>query len=400
MIRESTKVRTVPMVMIAATFGLLLAGLVLQLGVYGHGGHAAISDLPRVFLHRGIGPNSLPYVDRPVEYPVLAGVLLYLAALIWSSPLGVLLVTALAASTVCVAITVALERRFGARAWRWALGAPVLLYAFQNWDVFAIGALLAGLLAYERQRDTEAGIAFGLGAAIKLFPAVVVPPLVALRWARGDRSGARRLALSTAATLAIVNLPVLLANPSGWWWPFAFQSRRNATWGTAWFYILRNLHVPVAGTAGARVANLVALAALVAALGWLVVVTISRRLGPFHAAAAAIALFVLCNKVYSPTYDLWLVIFFVMLPLSRRLWLTFCAVDLAVFATVYGYFHGIDSVAFVRAVLPVLVVIRTGALLAIVIAATRRPANDVPAVRPAPRSRARVVGVAPTLERG
>ena len=76
---------------------------------------------------------------------------------------------------------------------------------------------------------------------------------------------------------------------------------------------------------------------------------------PFVAAAAAVTIFILCNKVYSPTYDVWLVVFFVLLPVSRRLWVTFCAVDLAVCLTVYGYFHGVDSRAFVHAVLPWLV---------------------------------------------
>jgi hypothetical protein len=57
---------------------------------------------------------------------------------------------------------------------------------------------------------------------------------------------------------------------------------------------------------------------------------------PVHGAAgaAAVAIFVPCNKVYSPTYDVWLAVCFVLLPLSRRLWVTFCVVDLAVFVTV------------------------------------------------------------------
>ena len=93
---------------------------------------------------------------------------------------------------------------------------------------------------------------------------------------------------------------------------------------------------------------------------------VQQRIEPFAAAAAAVALFVLCNKVYSPTYDVWLVVFFVMVPLSRRLWITFCAVDLAVFVTVYGYFGGIDSGSFVRAVLPVLVAVRVVVLLALI----------------------------------
>jgi hypothetical protein len=362
--------------MVLATIGLLAGGLVLQLLVFGDGGRSALSDVPHVFLHRGVGPGAFPYVDRVVEYPVGSGLLLYLASVIWPSGLGVLLVTGAGSAALCVAITVVLERRFGRRAWRWAIAVPVLLYAFQNWDVFAIAAMLAGLLAFERRRDRAAGVALGVGAAVKLFPAVVLPPLVAVRLATGDRRGAVRLVASSAAAFAAVNLPVLLANPSGWWWPAAFQSRRNATWGSAWFYLFRLGDVPVHGAAGARLANVVSLLALVGALGWLTVVTVRRRLPPFAAAGAAVAIFVLCNKVYSPTYDLWLVVFFVLLPLSGRLWVAFCAVDVAVFVTVYGHFQGLYSAQFVRTVLPVLVAIRTVVLLAVVYESTRRPASE------------------------
>ena len=112
---------------------------------------------------------------------------------------------------------------------------------------------------------------------------------------------------------------------------------------------------------------------LVAALGWLTFVTLRRRLQPFAAASAAVALFVLCNKVYSPTYDLWLVVFFVLLPFSRRLWATFCVVDLAVFVTVYGYFQGLGSQQLVLTLLPVLVAVRTVVLLCVVFESTRWP---------------------------
>jgi hypothetical protein len=67
-----------------------------------------------------------------------------------------------------------------------------------------------------------------------------------------------------------------------------------------------------------------------------------------------------------------------MLPLSRRLWLTFCAVDLAVFTLVYGYFDGPLHVDVVRTLLPALVVLRTAVLVTVVVRATE------------PRARARV----------
>jgi hypothetical protein len=141
--------------------------------------------------------------------------------------------------------------------------------------------------------------------------------------------------------------------------------------------------LPVHGTSGAQTANLLGAAALISGITWLVARTIRYDLDAFAVAGAAVAICVLSNKVYSPTYDLWLVAFFVMLPLSRRLWLGFCAVDLAVFSVVYGYFDGPLHADAVRTVLPALVVLRTAVLLTVVVRATARPARasaDEPAL--------------------
>jgi hypothetical protein len=258
-----------PWPMIGATVAMLAVAFALQLVTLGHGAGTAISDLPRVLLHRGIGPGSLPYIDRAIEYPAGSGILLYLATLIAPGPLGALAITALAATVLCALITVALERRFGPRAWRWAIGAPVFLYAFQNWDVFAVAALLAGFFAYEQRKDGWSGLMIGLGAAVKLFPAVVLPPLVALRFARGDRRGALRLTAGAVGGFTALNLPFLVARPSGWWWPYAFQSHRQATWGSAWFYVFRVVGLPVHGATGAHLANSVSFVALVVGVTWL-----------------------------------------------------------------------------------------------------------------------------------
>ena len=364
--------------MVAATLGVLLVGITLQLLVYGNGGRSSLSDLPHLALGRGIGPGAFPYVDRALEYPVGSGILLYLATLVSATPMGVLLVTAVASGGLCVGITVALERRVGTRAWRWAVGLPVLLFAFQNWDVFAIAAMVFGLLAFERREDTRAGALIGLGAFIKLFPIFLLPPLAAVRWAQGDRRGAARLLIVGAVSFCALNLPVAIASPSGWWWPIKFQGLRHATWGSVWHYAYRFVGAPISGPNGARFANGVSMAALAIGLGWLTVLAARRRLDPIPVAAAAIAIFLLANKVYSPTYDLWLVPFFVLLPIRRRIWLAFCAVDLAVYVFVFGYFHGLTSLAQVHAVLPFLVFGRAAILIGVIVGATRRPVFEQP----------------------
>jgi uncharacterized membrane protein len=364
---------------VAATLLTLAGAVLLQLVVFSHQGHVALSDIPRVFLHRGIGPTTPPYLSRPFEYPVLSGALMYLAALVWPTALGVLLVTAVAASGCVVAVTVLLARRFGTRVWRWAIALPVLLYAFQNWDLFAITALVVGLLAFERGADRRAGVAFGIGAAIKLFPIVVVPALAMLRWRQGHHDAARRLVVSSITTLALLNLAGAVLGPRRWWWTYAFQSHRQATWGSAWFYLFRVLGFPTAGSDGLRLANTVSAFVLVAGIAWLALRVRHHPIDAYAAAAASVAIFVLANKVYSPTYDVWLVAFFVMVPYCRKLWLAFCGVDLAVFVTVYGYFHGTHSAHVVHLVLPVLVAVRTVILLVMVTDAVReRPLRRSP----------------------
>jgi uncharacterized membrane protein len=370
---RSAGVRSPAPLLVACSL-VLAAGFVLQVLAYGHGGHASISDIPRLVLSHDLTPGHWPYVDRVLEYPVLAGVLLGVAVNVSPGPFGALSVVAALASVVTLGLTWLLARRFGPRAWRWAIGTPVLLYAFQNWDVFAVAALVLGLLAFERGWDRSAGVALGIGTAVKLFPLVVVPPLAVIRWTHGDRQGARRLAGASLLTVAAVNAPFALRHPSHWWWAISFQSARQATWGSAWFYLLRMTGLPVHGAAGAQIANMVSVVALFAGLTWLVVRTVRVDLDLFAAAGAAVAICILADKIYSPTYDVWLVAFFVMVPLGRRLWVTFCAVDLAVFAVVYGYFVGPLHIDVVRTVLPVLVVLRTVVLFTIVAHTTRPPA--------------------------
>jgi uncharacterized membrane protein len=357
--------------MIAATVGILLLGFALQLLVYGDGGRSSLSDLPHLVLHRGVGPGAFPYVDRALEYPVGSGIIFYLATLVSPTPFGVLVVTAIAAALSCVAITVALERRVGGRAWRWAVGPPVLLFAFQNWDVFAIAAMVFGLFAFERHHDVRAGALLGVGAFIKLFPAVIIPTLAVLRWAQGDRRGAARLVLAGAVTFVVLNLPVLLASPSGWVYPINFQGRRQATWGTVWLYAYRVVGAPMEGATGARFANSVSLVALALGLGLLALLAARRPLDAFAVAAVAVTILVLTNKVYSPTYDFWLVPFFVLLPIRRREWITFCALDGAIYVLVFGHFHGLTTPDQVRALLPILVLARAAVLVALIVGLMR-----------------------------
>ena len=112
------------------------------------------------------------------------------------------------------------------------------------------------------------------------------------------------------------------------------------------------------------------LVALGLGLAVICVLAVRRRLDAAAIAAAVIGLFLLTNKVYSPNYDLWLVPFFVLLAVPTPRWTAFWVADLAIYTLVFGHFHHLWGVAVVDAVLPVLVLVRAGAIVALMLLAT------------------------------
>jgi hypothetical protein len=132
-------------------------------------------------------------------------------------------------------------------------------------------------------------------------------------------------------------------------------------------------------------ANVLAALALLAALVVISVLAVRRNLDPIAIGAATIGAFLLANKVYSPNYDIWLVPFFVLLPLTRRHWLAYCVGSTGVYVLVYGYFRDFWGVHTVEHWLWPLVLLRAGAILLLIVVAlggrvrvrARRDVNDV-----------------------
>lgn len=345
-------------------------GAMLQWLVYAHGGHA-LGDLEGRFRAWHLERGGWPYRDQRVEYPVIIGVLASLAARAGATAGRFAIVTGVGAAVAALAMALIMRPIAGERIWRWAVGVPLVLYAFHNWDLAAMLPAVLGLLAFERGADCSAGGLLGLGAAAKVFPGLMVPSLAARRWFEGDRRGALRLVGAAVGILAAANAPVMLVAPHGWSYPLRFQGARPATWGSAWYWLL---DLPVSRVAIARigpapVANTLSVVALGVSLTVVCVLAARRRLDGVAIGAATVGVFLLTNKVYSPNYDFWLVPFFVLLPVSSARWRAFCVADLAVYVLVIGRFHGVWGVGPVKALLPCLVLIRAGVIVGVVMAA-------------------------------
>lgn len=237
---------------------------------------------------------------------------------------------ALGMALLDAAFTVLLWRA-GARgaAWYWMLFGffmgPLIWFRF---DV--LPAVVVGLaLLWVRRRPGWSGVFLGLGAAIKLWPALLLLPLV-----HRGRAGRRRVQglLLTGGLLALVSWAAVgwqrLISPLTWQGDRGLQVESVpasvAMFGKAFGPTIRwtiemspynayEITGPGVATALRVSTGLMALVIVVAVgfalLGWHSSERPGRRLGAFDltlAAVALIALLIVANKTFSPQYMFWI----------------------------------------------------------------------------------------------
>jgi hypothetical protein len=347
--RSETYLRsTDPHVVAAALAAITLfvgAWAVLHHGFYQH---KQVLDTP-IYQRYGnaIADGKVPYRDFAVEYP--PGALLAFALPGLAKPgeeqgvtpgfrktFETLMWICGAAALIAMALALRATRAPRHRVWAalavaalapLALGS-VVLSRFDLWPAAVVAAAVAALAA-GRWRLGSAFV--GLGIAIKLYPAVLLPLAVVTAWRReGRRAGAVALALA-AGVVAVVFLPFVVIAPSGVWDSVSGQLSRPLQLESLGAAVLLAAHhvfgagVTVATSHGSQ--NLAgtgpdALAAVLTAvqiafLLWVWFAYASGRLGLVQAAAAALVGFVAFGKVLSPQFMIWLIAIVPLVP-GRR----------------------------------------------------------------------------------
>jgi uncharacterized membrane protein len=354
--------------------------------------HLCYNDIQPLFGVRGVSRGLLPYRDVVVEYPVLTGMFMDLCgrALRGLVRLGVfdeatdgayLALTSVLLAPFALAVTLLLRPRVTrARLMIWAVGTPIVLYAFHNWDLLAVAGAVWGLVALEREQVGKAGAALAAGASAKLYPAFLMPGAVLGRWSIGDRRGAKRLVLFFLAIFLVVNVPWMVisnSNPplsrdppaglndvtlrapgtNGWLQVWQFHADRYPDFGTVWYWLGmygKKLHpAPFwePGQHGYR--DLVGLSGLVlftVGSGALLIRGWRRRVEPQGYPVAAVGLGIVClfllvSKVHSPQYALWVVPLLAMLNVPWWLVIGYMATDLGVYVSGFYYFTVMDQPA-------------------------------------------------------
>ncbi len=308
--------------------------------------------------------DRLPYLDpcrggqTCDEYPVLSMYLMRLASWTSNGYGGFLLANVFWLAIAAGITAVCLYLMAGPRALWFALAPTLIIYGFMNWDLLAVVLATAGTLAFLRRRDVTSGVLLGLGAAAKLYPALLVIPFAAQRFRERDPDRGIHLTWAAAGTWLAVNVPFAVLGFDGWKEFFRFNARRPADFDSLW-YIGCHLaghdgcvngklfpgNWPLLGGVQAAAAFAAAAFVVGVALVWLLRWRVQPGFSRWTLGLPVLILFLVTNKVYSPQYGLWLLPWFVLAlpPLGPirplALFAMFEATDVAVFVTRFTWFH-------------------------------------------------------------
>jgi uncharacterized membrane protein len=311
------------------------------------------SDIQYLWLGRDIDKHVFPYihgrmaadgslVGGVVEYPVLTGVLMWFAALFAGNDAQFLLASAILLAPFGLFTAWLLGKLSRWRALIWAIGPPLVLYAFHNWELPVVACAVAAVYVVHRgwgrlgadrpllERATMAAVLLGVGFAFKLYPAIFVLPLM-LYVGTGGRGGQElprgrprvvgvvQVAGSALLTAVLINVPFAVAGFQGWKASFLFQWERKAdiTTNSIWFWGLR----PDSNPDNPPVQQWISLLSMTSILASFMIACMlgwaryqRERTYPWVAVSAAMLCgFLLLHKVHSPQYTLWLVPMFVLL---------------------------------------------------------------------------------------
>jgi uncharacterized membrane protein len=384
----------------------MFAGYLLKAQCIGHFDRSyknlCYNDLQPLYglrLFSDTGEKVFPYIhgslvdgqlhNGAIEYPVLTGTFMWASSLPVHDADGWLRFSALLLAPFGVLIAYLLTLMSGRRALMWAAAPALVLYAFHNWDLLVVAASVTGIWLWWKRKFGWAGVLFGIGAALKMYPIVFLAPLVLDRMWEKDVKNAFLGGAAGLGALLAANLPFMVLNSEGWLATYAFHGQRGPNFDSIWYLgwpTWTPSHVNLVS------GGLTVLFGLIC-LGVGLYVAQSKRRFPFlQVCAALLATFLLWNKVHSPQYTLWLLPFFVLLRVSVAWWVAYALADLAVYVGVFRFFYDygqgkLDS--FAKDLMTVGVWARASLLLVLIVVFLTsgtdvEPDDPVPAPLPEP----------------
>ncbi len=322
------------------------------------------TDIFALYYADGLGDGKVPYLDFPVEYPVVTGAFMGLIGLPvhaigdgrpdlnqgeWFYNTNVIVLGAIAVAATAAILSMRRRRPWDAALF--ALSPALFVTATVNWDLLAIGLAVFGLYAWAKRWPIAAGLLLGLGTAAKLWPGFIFVPLIVLGFRARKNLAVWLAAGAGLCAWLVVNVPVMLLNFHNWKRFMDLNTTRGIDWGTLWYigdhfprghgqygfepfhWLGQNINPQL---------NFLTYALII--LAWLGIGALAlfapERPRLAQLAFLAVAAFLIFNKVWSQQFVLWLVPLAV---LARPRWGAFLAwqfAEICYFLAFYGELMG------------------------------------------------------------
>ncbi|MFF3607198.1 glycosyltransferase 87 family protein [Streptomyces sp. NPDC002463] len=380
-----------PLLALAAAWFLSRAGMLLLLSRdnLGIGGVAREVDLYQHWYGQ-FASGTFPPGDVTWQYPPGAGLVIMSPGILpWLTYFQAFVTLTLLADAV---VTLALARADSARlthgAWIWVCGLPLLLHLpLARYDVQTTALAVLALLALNARRTAAhqlGGALAGIGAMVKVWPALALIGTPRGRTTREAWTAAAVTALALLATLAL-----FFSESLGF---LRQQGSRGIQIESLWGTALATAHAAGAWPGrvefrygafeyvGPYVSSLGHLALLltVIAFAWLLLWRLQARrwtpATPFDAALAAVLLFTVTSRVISPQYMIWLLGLAAVCLTSRHTVMRPVALLLLPAAALSSLAYPVlyDEVFYGTATGVAVMLLRNGLLLAAALLAARR----------------------------
>lgn len=338
--------------------------------------HMCYSDLPYLYTGRGLVELTWPFTDdvqtraryEAMEYPVGVSYFAYAAAKVthWLTghdgveersdrPVGevaktaevkremraFVIVHALAFAALALLSVWLLAGVNRGRPWDAAAfaAAPVLaLTGLINWDMLSVALVAGALFTWSRGRATATGFLIGAGVATKLYPGLLLGPILIICLRERRYRDLADTVLAAAVAWLAINLPAYLTGRESWRYFWTFNADRGPDLGSVWLLLSEVSHRTISAATANHWTWLI--------FGvWCAAVFVVGMRAPTTPTLAqlgflVVAGFVLINKVYSPQYVLWLLPLAVLARPRWRDQLLWQACEVFYFASVWWYLQG------------------------------------------------------------
>lgn len=247
--------------------------------------------------------KRIPYVESPVEYPIITGFFIYLmwflgknlfgyAILTWLFLTLAAVITATTLYQLCDLLNVDKKRLV----MFFAFAPSLLVFGIYNWDIIAVMFMVLAIHFFYRDQYVLSSMFLGLGFNAKLFPIVILPIMLL----KTNLKQGIKIILMFLVTFLFLNLYFVINDFDMWKITYTFHGSRAPNIDSIW--ALTHL--------GIGTINIMSM--LLFLIAYISLVSYHKKYDVISLSFASLLLFFLFNKVFSPQYMLWVLPFFVL----------------------------------------------------------------------------------------